>query len=78
MAKRKGAVRFVEDDRARLFECHLFIVSVSDTRTGLIEAYRAAKTSLKSPFLTAMIVTAIRYRLMQLNKDNTYFYSEEI
>lgn len=78
MAKRKGAVKFVETDMSRIFECHLFIVSVSDTRTGLIEAYKAAKTSLKSPFLVAMVVTAIRIRLMQLNKDNTYFYSQEI
>lgn len=59
-------IKFVENDRARLYECHLFIVSVSTTRTGLIEAYRAAKISLGPGLLLAQLVTAIRIRQEEL------------
>lgn len=49
---------------SRLYECHLYIISVTTTRTGLIEAYRAAKKNL-SPFLVAQLVDVIRERQQQ-------------
>lgn len=63
--------KFVDTDKSRLFECHLYIVSVTTSRNGLIASYKAAKISLESPYLIAMVVTAIRERL-------TYFQVEEI
>lgn len=61
MAKRTGSIRFEDDNLSRLYECHLFIVSVTDTRNGLIEAWRGAKATLP-PFLLAQVITAIRER----------------
>ena len=63
--------RYEENDIPRLFACHLAAVALTDTRPGLIEVWKAAKISLPTPLLVAMVVTAIRERLAGLENDGT-------
>lgn len=53
----KNSTKFVSFDRARLYECHWYIIGVTKTRTGLISALAAAKRSLETPLLYAQLVT---------------------
>lgn len=63
MKQNKNKVaKFVETDYSRILQCQLNLISVTKTRTGLIEVYKACKKVCTQGDLDNIIIPALRER----------------
>jgi len=62
---------------AKIFECQLLAVRRSNTRLECLGVWEATRNCIPSPYLRAIIVTSIRYRLTELGLSNLEFYANK-